>query len=86
MAAATGCMGGLLKSIITYRSLGWWFCDKKTKGARDGHPTHARSGPRKRWEGALHRYCTAKFGRSWLEVLDNPSGADKDFAFNILSI
>ena len=86
VAAATGCLGGLLKNILMYRSLGWWYGDKKRNGAREGHPTHTRSGPRRRWEGALHRYSTAKFGRHWLQVLDNPSGAARDFACNILTV
>ena len=49
VAVATGCMGGLIKNIVSYRSLGWWYGDKKRKGAREGHPAHARSGPRRRW-------------------------------------
>ena len=75
--------GWAAKTHNTIRSLGWWQSSKREKGAREGQPSHARSGPRRRWEKHLHLYAVAKRGESWIDSVQHPDAMSfaKDFAY-----
>ena len=72
------CGGGVSREIpetVRFRSLAWWAQSSRAKGANHGKPTHARSGPRRRWETLIHNYAVDVLGQAWIDAL----GADDAF-------